>query len=469
MNILYVNWVPSRFFHSKGGGVSLYQRNIIDVMIKNGHNVTYLTAGYIYSFFSPRTKVRKIKSILFDKLNEYEIVNSKIMAPSFHSFDEVDKYFSEIESRDIFLNFIREKGGFDVIHFNNLEGFPTTWLDAKYEWPNTKFILSLHNYFPFCAQVNLWYQDKENCFDFDNGNKCKNCNVFKVNVSIIKVEIMVEDLLGDRAITYKLKRLMYPAKKIVHKFISKKENISLPDHKMRREKFVRSINEHFDAVLAVSGRVKQIALNMGINKEICHVSYIGTKHAEKMNEHVVIKRKVPGVFTIAYLGYMRFDKGFYFLLDTLEKLGENTAKKISIVLAAPITDLQSYEKLMSMKNKFNSIIVHDGYKQSDISEILKPVDLGLVPVMWEDNLPQIAYEFVSNSVPVLASDLGGASELNSSDEFRFRAGNSESFIMKLEAILSSEVLLDSFWTNFHREKVKTMEEHADELISQYYS
>ncbi|HEB4872979.1 TPA: glycosyltransferase [Kluyvera ascorbata F0526] len=469
MNILYVNWVPSRFFHAKGGGVSLYQKNLIDSMIKKGHKVTYVTAGYIYSVVSPKIKIRKVNSSLYNELNEYEIINSEIMAPSFYSFDEVGKYFTENKSRDVFLSFIKESGGFDVIHFNNLEGFPVTWLDAKDEWPNTKFVLSLHNYFPFCAQVNLWHKDKENCVDFEDGSKCKNCNVFKVNTSIIKAEIMIEDLLGDRAITHKLKRLIHPTKKIIHKFIPKKDEILFSDHKIRRENFVRVINERFDSVLAVSERVKQIALNMGVDEKICQVSYIGTKHAEKMSECVIKKNTLPGFLTIAYLGYMRFDKGFYFLLDSLDKISEVTAKKISIVLAAPITDQQANQKLMMMKSKFNSIIVYDGYGQSEISEILKPVDLGLVPVMWEDNLPQIAYEFVSNNVPVLASDLGGASELSSTDGFRFEAGNSDSFIMKLENILNAEVSLESFWANFHRERVKTMEEHADELFSKYYN
>ncbi|EAA6844215.1 glycosyltransferase [Salmonella enterica] len=469
MNILYINWVPSRFFHTKGGGVSIYQKNLIDSAINKGHKVTYLTAGYIYSPISPSVKIRHVKSSLFEKLEEYEIINSEVMAPSFYSFDEVNKYFSENKSRDVFLDFLRKKSGFDVIHFNNMEGFPATWLDAKHEWPNTKFVLSLHNYFPFCAQVNLWHKDRENCIDFADGKKCLDCNIFKVNTSVIKIEIMIEDLLGDRPITHKLKRLIYPTKKIMHKIISRNEEVLLPDHRIRREKFVHYINNSFDSVLAVSERVKQIAINMGINSDICHVSYIGTKHADKMNDNYKVCAKSKDHLTIAYLGYMRFDKGFYFLLDTLEKMPQSLAKNISFILAAPITDPQSYDKLMNMKSKFYSIVIYDGYSQLDISKILHPVDLGLVPVMWEDNLPQITYEFVSNGVPVLASNLGGASELSSSNDFMFKAGDSGSFINKIEALLNSDVSLQDYWKYFHRDRVKTMDAHVNELISNYYS
>ncbi|EBG7271740.1 glycosyltransferase, partial [Salmonella enterica] len=253
----------------------------------------------------------------------------------------------------------------------------------------------------------------------------------------------------------------------MHKIISRNEEVLLPDHRIRREKFVHYINNSFDSVLAVSERVKQIAINMGINSDICHVSYIGTKHADKMNDNYKVCAKSKDHLTIAYLGYMRFDKGFYFLLDTLEKMPQSLAKNISFILAAPITDPQSYDKLMNMKSKFYSIVIYDGYSQLDISKILHPVDLGLVPVMWEDNLPQITYEFVSNGVPVLASNLGGASELSSSNDFMFKAGDSGSFINKIEALLNSDVSLQDYWKYFHRDRVKTMDAHVNELISNY--
>ncbi|EDU0218136.1 glycosyltransferase, partial [Salmonella enterica subsp. enterica serovar Berta] len=176
-----------------------------------------------------------------------------------------------------------------------------------------------------------------------------------------------------------------------------------------------------------------------------------------MNDNYKVCAKSKDHLTIAYLGYMRFDKGFYFLLDTLEKMPQSLAKNISFILAAPITDPQSYDKLMNMKSKFYSIVIYDGYSQLDISKILHPVDLGLVPVMWEDNLPQITYEFVSNGVPVLASNLGGASELSSSNDFMFKAGDSGSFINKIEALLNSDVSLQDYWKYFHRDRVKTMD------------
>ena len=50
---------------------------------------------------------------------------------------------------------------------------------------------------------------------------------------------------------------------------------------------------------------------------------------------------------------------------------------------------------------------------------MEDVNLGIVPPLWEDNLPQVAIEMISNGIPVLTSMNGGAKELNSHVMFRF--------------------------------------------------
>ena len=58
-----------------------------------------------------------------------------------------------------------------------------------------------------------------------------------------------------------------------------------------------------------------------------------------------------------------------------------------------------------------------------IDAIISQMDVGLVPVMWEDNLPQVAIEMHARHVPLLTSDLGGAQELANFPEMVFKAGD----------------------------------------------
>ncbi len=80
-----------------------------------------------------------------------------------------------------------------------------------------------------------------------------------------------------------------------------------------------------------------------------------------------------------------------------------------------------------------------------LHNILTGVNLGVIPALWEDNLPQVAIEMVAFGVPILSSSAGGASELTRSDAFRFNVGDTEDFLKKIYAIVDQEVSLDEFW------------------------
>ena len=50
-----------------------------------------------------------------------------------------------------------------------------------------------------------------------------------------------------------------------------------------------------------------------------------------------------------------------------------------------------------------------------------PPTSGVVPVLWHDNLPQVAIEMHARHIPLLTSDMGGAQELGNCPEMVFAA------------------------------------------------
>lgn len=461
MKILYFNWVPTRAFNKDGGGVSLYQKNLLmELSKKSNLEIYYLTVSYVYDYFSFAPYIRKVNSCTIPNIHEFELVNSPILAPSFFSFNIIDYYFKRDKSIEKISMFLK-KEKFDVIHFNNLEGISAEVLSLKKENTSTKFVLSLHNYFPFCAQVNLWYRDSENCVDFNNGIKCSNCNIFPVDRERIRFErsnLALKKHTTLNKIISKIYGKIYPFKGVKNKLT----------HEDRRKKFVNLINENVDEVLAVSQRVKLIAIKMGIDKEKVSVQYIGTRHAEYANQYKNIM-KHNGYLTLGYLGYMRRDKGFYFLLEALKKIPENMAKRISLIIAAPITDKNAYDELMSMRNKYRDINMYDGYKQDSLRELIKTVNLGIVPVLWEDNLPQVALEFVAYGKPIFTSDLGGAQEITRSKKFVFKAGSTDDFISKLNYLLDNNDSLGDFWKDASNKPIlNTVQHHCNILLQNVY-
>ena len=227
-----------------------------------------------------------------------------------------------------------------------------------------------------------------------------------------------------------------------------------------REQNIELLNKYADSILAVSERVRKIMIQHGTNPNKVVTSYIGTKFAEKELKYSIAQNRIP--FTIAYLGYERIDKGYYFFIDALSKINKEIASKINIVLAVSKIHKNSYEGKL---DHFNDVIVYNGYTHSTLPDILKNVNLGVVPVLWEDNLPQVAIEMVALGVPILCSDFGGASELCNSDLFKFSGGNEEDFQNKLLNIVNNSELLKDYWNN--HPDLTTMEKHIESLLKIY--
>ena len=114
---------------------------------------------------------------------------------------------------------------------------------------------------------------------------------------------------------------------------------------------------------------------------------------------------------------------------------------------------------------FHSLQIVHGYTHRELGSLLKNVHLGIVPVLWEDNLPQIAIEMVAMGVPILCSDAGGAAELCESERFIFQHGNQEDLIKKLSYFEKNRGEINRYW-DCHQ-GLTTMKMHFDEIREIY--
>lgn len=467
MRILHYYWTQYDDTEKPGGGVRVYLNNIVGIQ-KKEHEIYVLNSGIDYDL-SGECHIKYLKTN--EGIKQFAVFNSPMLAPSKCSFNNQDVYLNNKELTMVIKKFLKEQGNFDVIHFHSLEGLTLDVLTLKEVMPNTKFILSLHNYYPFCPQVNLWKNDVASCDNSNCGQDCLMCVPNLPNGKMVKLSYLFSNYLKTVGLHRQSEKFTKLAKSVYNKFktrslISEKNDTKLTGYIFNnfRVKNVEYINKYFDKVVCVSKRVKDIAVQMGVAQDKCEVIYIGTKFAEK--QLCTVKYPVNNhSLRIIYMGYMRRDKGFYFFVDALEAMKEDIASKIDVVIAARFDDMELVEHCKTLRNKFKEIVLYDGYTHTQIPEITKNVNLGVVPVMWEDNLPQVSMELKSMGIPVLASDKGGASELTSSVAFRFRAGDVEDFSNKIKNILNGNVMLNQYYDEHF--VLKTMEEHCEEINRVY--
>ena len=495
VRILYYNWVDYLDDEDRGGGVSVYQRNLLAVIdASSGLEAAFLSAGLSFDLPARAPRWERVRhGPAEDRDRRFEIVNSGAQSPAHHSFGEPGQ-ISHPQTEAALCDFIAATGPYDVMHLNNLEGLPAAALAAlKARFPDMRLILTLHNYYPFCPQVNLWHQERETCIDFDGGRACVTCLpqrhdprhlrlagglAYRLKRAGIRPGSHAFEVIfrwsmrlgrrGSRALGW----LRGKRAAIRQDRAAPGELVAMmrPDGRpftARRAAMVAAINRACDRVLCVSDAVRDLAVSHGIEPDLIRTSYIGTVEAEAFAR--TAPRPVPqaedGTLTLAYLGYMRRDKGFHFLLDALETLPETLASRLRLVIAARRSDKITMSRVAGLSAHLAEVDYADGYAHDDLDRLLSAVDVGLIPVMWHDNLPQVAIEMHARHIPLLCADMGGAKELGRCPEMVFPAGDKAAFQARIETLLNGGIDLDAYWRGAM--VPVGMRAHLEDLLTQY--
>lgn len=463
MRVLYYNWVDYLDEEARGGGVTVYQRNLMRAEHVAGHQVTFLASGISYdlSVQAPRWEAIRHGPVL-PRERRYEIINSGVLSPGHHSFGNPAQ-LDHPETEAVICDFIEATGPYDVIHFNNLEGVPANVLAAiRGRWPDLRLILTLHNYYPFCSQVNLWRDETETCTDFERGQRCATCLTQRHDPRLIRLANGLAyrmKCLGMRPGTKAFDTVFWLALRVgkrIGQLVSRRraggaiggpEQVA-PAFVNRRNRMVGLINANCDRVLCVSDAVRHLARHYGISREILHTSYIGTREAALFAD--TAPRRFPqaggGTLALAYLGYMRRDKGFFFLLEALEGLPDALVARLRLTVAARKSDEgHAMARLWALGERLAGLHHEDGYSHDDLDRLLAGVDVGVIPVLWHDNLPQVAIEMHARHIPLLCSDMGGAQELGRCSEMVFPAGDIAAFQARICALLDGQVDMHAYW------------------------
>ncbi len=477
MRILYYNWVQFDDVEKRGGGVTVYQYNLIDA-IKDLAEVFFLSSGISYSFDS-KPRIVRTKNCFGDKCNSFELINSPILSPAINAYRTIRQYLEDETILNLFVDFLNEYGPFDVVHFNNIEGLSINVLRFKEIFPDIKVFFSIHNYYLFCPQVNLWQDEKLNCQCNNDYQKCCSCVPDSPPVGLAKKRHILAYYLKKwhimpgsflfRSLFFILPRMVGLYKKIKRRVLNQEEGKAFlenngHEYKTFVEKNIEYVNKYVDTVLAVSERVREIAISHGLDKDKIITNYIGTKAAETQYGRCASDIS-SDVMKIAFFGYARRDKGFFFLLDALEQLPEKYTKTIDVLLCVGVKDPKIISDINNLKNRYHSVTFKNGYAHSEMESLLIGTHLGIIPVLWEDNLPQVAIEMVSCGVPILTSNLGGAKEIGRNNYFVFEAGNIDDFIDHLKELFDNRPLLESFWHTSMN--LVNMSEHICKLVELY--
>jgi glycosyltransferase involved in cell wall biosynthesis len=493
--VLYYNWDPYFKEPMQGGGVSIYCRNLIENLSqKDNYQVSFLYSGMDYTYLRRHPYIKQVHNKHHSQVPTFSLVNSPIAAPSHNSFHDPIGNVQNPELERCFQQFLVERGSFQIIHFHNLEGLTANCLKLAKE-SGARVVFSLHNYWAVCPQVNLWKLESSPCSNYFEGRACVSCLPEKIDVKLentLRKLNHLGSLVGqdEQALPLRLvkkiysgiyrRKLWYQQKLFTKSPLKAPLDIGgteLPQHadlyRYRRQEIISLINRYVDVVLSVSERTASIYRQYGVDPVRLTTQYIGSKAAQfQVPANNPAAYSLGQSFKLIYMGPARKDKGFYFLLEELRSLPEEELRSLELVLTSNISDvaeltmaIEQKGRLLSLAQSLHRFRYYPGYKYENIPSMLDGIHLGVVPPLWEDNLPQVTFELLACRVPVLCSNRGGAQEFVRHPAFIYDPAKAGDFQDKLRTIRENPHLLTEFWTEARL--AKPIEQHFQELVEIY--
>ncbi len=526
MRIVLVNWAPIKDGTAKGGGVNGYCQALASEFVRSGHDVISLYGGLTYEP-APGNRcepgachVRRGPD--WQGVRTFEVVNSPVLAPSIHQFNEPMGEVSAPELERVLADLSADLRP-DIVHFHNLEGFSIgcvaalrggrAALDRGPARADARVFVSLHNYHTVCPQVNLLRGHRIPCFDFDNGHACVHCveapdpaaarrrlmeGGGAFSPMFLAIPLWMRKALwripGLRRWARAVKRRLHERRRIVPvetvssdgnrltwvpltNAIEPEPRSSRPpnEYARRRSAMIQMLNS-CDSVLAVSEFVRRKYESMGVDGDVISTLHIGTRINELARQ--TPRRDPPPMHApngagggprpirLIFLGFNHYSKGLPMLADSLALLVPEVLARLHVsVYALGAGAIE--ERFRRLQKSLGGLTFCPGYRFEEVPRLVSQQDLGIVPSVWWDNGPQTVFEFLGCGVPVLAADVGGIPDFvrDGVNGLLFRANDRYDLARRLAQVARNPGILEELRRNVR--PPKDMATHAQELVRLY--
>lgn len=400
LKVLHIGW---GFMPWRGGGLIEHAEDLMEAQVELGYDVHYFFAGRHYPIFT-RPKLKRWRK---GKIKMYEIINSPII----HSSDkgtlspelDISEPFTERFFTDILME-IRP----DIIHIHELAGLPSSIIDISKSY-NLPIVMSLHDYFPLCPTLKLFDYERKNCFEEDIGEKCVICckNAPKGKYESIKRTLIYE--ISKITPVYVLAKIIYKRAKSIKNIIPSKSKANVTEEvknlaeffQKRRDVNIMRLNK-IDLLIAQSSKVEQIYKKFLKRENGIITLQLTVKHLEHIQPKIIRKIEYPINF-ITLNGLASIPKGAEFMLKTLEILyNKGKSKFFNLHIFGGIIP-----EIRNEISKFSNVYYHGLYKRQDLNEILRDMDVGIVPSVWEEALGYVGLELLAKGIPIIGNAKGG--------------------------------------------------------------
>jgi glycosyltransferase involved in cell wall biosynthesis len=228
-----------------------------------------------------------------------------------------------------------------------------------------------------------------------------------------------------------------------------------------RTAFVRQVLDQADLLIAPSLFIKSVFTRHGYDPErLLHMPY-GVDPPEGSITPVPVGGREQ--VTFGFFGSVNPQKGLEVLVSAFR---ECRGDRLRLQVRGNMSHFPKYAaRVRSLAETDPRVLFRGPYAHGELAEALSAIDVLVVPSVWYENTPFVVLEAFSAGRPVIASDLGGLSELVQHDKngCTFKAGDPGDLLEVLTRFQDDPDLLQRLASGI--EPVRTLEENADDFVA----
>ena len=223
-----------------------------------------------------------------------------------------------------------------------------------------------------------------------------------------------------------------------------------------RKDFIRSVLDKATGLIAPSRFLRELFLRHGYaGSHMLHLPYGVDAPTAGLRKLPV---NGPGTVTFGFFGSVNPQKGLEVLVSAFR---QHRCDAFRLVVRGNMRHFPKYAKRVRAFAEMDPRIDFRGpYGHGELAEALSSIDVLVVPSVWYENTPFVVLEAFSARRPVIASDLGGLSELvrDGVNGRTFRAGDPGALMGVLRDFEEDPALLSRLVEGIG--PVRTLEENA---------
>ncbi|QYK48628.1 MAG: glycosyltransferase [Phycisphaeraceae bacterium] len=170
LRVAMLGWARLSQQAREGSGYNLSASELAAGLAQMGHHVFYLRSGMDYSL-RPGIHVKRFES--WRGVECFDLFNAPNLSPAAANFGRLATELTCPAQSSVVLAWLAQIDA-EVVHVHSLEGYPLDLIGAMRR-AGYAVVVTPHNYWYACPQVDLLHKEREVCMDFEGGQRCVGC------------------------------------------------------------------------------------------------------------------------------------------------------------------------------------------------------------------------------------------------------------------------------------------------------